>query len=142
MPHYLLIGAGFTRNWGGPLSEEVTGSLLGDLHDDRELAAKLRKEPFESVFGGFPKPGSLVSESQRRFQDAVVNLFNRLNRALLEERFEFSNAVDYQVSRFLTRFDAIFSLNQDLLLECHYLERFPLGGRWGGAVVAGMAPEC
>src|SRR5262245_18120113 len=136
MPHYLLIGAGFTRNWGGPLSEEVTGSLLGDLHDDRELAAKLRKEPFESVFAGFPK-GDLPT-SQRRFQDAVVNMFRRLNRALIDVPFELSNLADYQVARFLTRFDAIFSLNQDLLLECHYLERFPLGGRWRGAVVAGM----
>ena len=32
MGRYLLIGAGFSRNWGGPLSEEITGSLLGELH--------------------------------------------------------------------------------------------------------------
>jgi hypothetical protein len=37
MPHYLLIGAGFSRNWGGPLSDEITGSLLGDMHDDPGL---------------------------------------------------------------------------------------------------------
>ncbi len=138
MPHYLLIGAGFTRNWGGPLSDEVTGSLLGALHDDHALSAALRKGPFESAFQGFQSP---ASESQRRFQDAVVGLFQRLNVALLDVTFEFSNAVEYQVARFLAKFDAIFSLNQDLLLENHYLERFPLGGRWSGAVVAGMKPR-
>ena len=53
MAHFLLVGAGFTRNWGGPLSDEVTGSLLGDLHDDAGLEARLRKEPFESAFAGF-----------------------------------------------------------------------------------------
>jgi hypothetical protein len=31
MGQYLLIGAGFSRNWGGPLSDEITGSLLGEL---------------------------------------------------------------------------------------------------------------
>lgn len=136
MPHYLLIGAGFTRNWGGPLSDEVTGSLLGALHDDPVLSATLRRGPFESSFQGFKSP---ASESQRRFQDAVVDLFQRLNVALLDVTFEFSNAVEYQVARFLSKFDAIFTLNQDLLLESHY--QVPLGGRWGGLVVAGMRPR-
>jgi hypothetical protein len=30
MKHYLLIGAGFTRNWGGWLASEVFEYLLGD----------------------------------------------------------------------------------------------------------------
>lgn len=137
MAHYLLIGAGFTRNWGGPLSDEVTGSLLGTLHNDPALSAALRKGPFESAFQGFQAP---ASDSQRRFQGAVVDLFQRLNVALLDVTFEFSNEVDYQVARFLAKFDAIFSLNQDLLLENHYLERLPPGGRWNGAVVAGVKP--
>ena len=46
MPHYLLLGAGFSRNWGA-LSEEITGSLLSELHDDAELARTLRQGPFE-----------------------------------------------------------------------------------------------
>ena len=53
MPHYLLIGAGFSLNWGDPLSEEITGSLLGELHDDAELANALRQGPFEDAFQGF-----------------------------------------------------------------------------------------
>jgi len=47
MGYYLLIGAGFSRNWSGPLSEEITGSLLGELHDDSKIANALRRGPFE-----------------------------------------------------------------------------------------------
>jgi hypothetical protein len=56
MGHYLLIGAGFSCNWGGPLSDEVTGSLLGELHDDAAIATALRRGPFEDAFAGFQPP--------------------------------------------------------------------------------------
>src|SRR5258708_3100215 len=58
MGHYLLIGAGFSRNWGGPLSEDITGSLLGELHDDVVIANALRRVPFEEAFGGFQSPAA------------------------------------------------------------------------------------
>jgi hypothetical protein len=59
MPHYLLLGTGFSRNWGRPLSEEITSSLLGELHDDADLAAALRQGLFEDAFQGFaPAAGS------------------------------------------------------------------------------------
>lgn len=135
MPHFLLVGAGFTRNWGGPLSDELTGSLLGDLHDDPDLARVLRKGPFEEAFQGFQRP---ASDSQRRFQDAVTNVFTRLNKTLLEVTFEFSQYVEFSVKGFLAKFDAIFSLNQDLLLEIHYRPNFTQAGKWSGVVVPGM----
>jgi hypothetical protein len=86
----LLIGAGFSRNWGGPLSEEITGSLLGELHDDAELANALRQGPFEDGFQGFaPATGSPdVVARQRRFQDAVSGVFSRLNKTFLNKQFE------------------------------------------------------
>ena len=93
MPHFLLVGAGFTRNWGGPLSDELTGSLLGDLHDDPDLARVLRKGPFEAAFQGFQRP---ASDSQRRLQDAVTNVFTRLNNTLLEVKFEFSKFAHFR----------------------------------------------
>lgn len=40
MPYYLLFGV-------GALSEEITGSLLSELHDAAELARTLRQGPFE-----------------------------------------------------------------------------------------------
>jgi hypothetical protein len=33
MPHYLLTGAGFSRNWGGWLANEAFEYLLGDGTD-------------------------------------------------------------------------------------------------------------
>ena len=83
MPHYLLLGAGFTRNWGGPLSEEITGSLLGELHDDAELAGALRDGPFEDAFQGFATatgpaevvaPAQISGRSNRRFLTPQQNL--------------------------------------------------------------------
>lgn len=53
MAHYLLIGAGFTRNWGGPLSEEITGSLLGELHDDPKLSPRSAKVHSKRHFKDF-----------------------------------------------------------------------------------------
>src|SRR5262245_26026712 len=119
MPHILLIGAGFTRNWGGPLSAEITGSLLGDLHDDPILANALRSGPFEDAFAGFQTPSgpSDAIARVRRFQGAVTSLFDRLNQSLLEKQFEFSASTQFSIKSFLAQFDAIFSLNQDLLLE-------------------------
>lgn len=70
----LLIGAGFSRNWGAPLSEEINGSLLSHLHDDVELAKKLRTQPFEEVFGGFSGTADADPARQARFQQAVKDL--------------------------------------------------------------------
>src|SRR5664279_1838686 len=119
MAHFLLIGAGFTRNWDGPLSEEITGSLLGELHDDFEIVTALRAGPFEDAFQGF-QPAAGTGDGSvklKRFQDAVTALFARLNKTLLRKEFEFNNDLAFSVKRFLAKFDAIFSLNQDLLLE-------------------------
>ena len=140
MPHYLLIGAGFSRNWNGPLSDEITGSLLGDLGDDPEIAAALRSGPFEDAFSGFQVPtGSPDAVARaRRFQNAVIELFARLNKTYLRPDFEFTNDIEFSVKRFLARFDAIFSLNQDLLLEIHYQQTFISQGRWNGVVMPGM----
>jgi hypothetical protein len=40
----------------------------------------------------------------------------------------------------LTRFDAIFTLNQDLLLEIHYQQVFGALPRWNGVLIPGMRP--
>ena len=140
MGRYLLIGAGFSRNWGGPLSEEITGSLLGELHDDLEIARTLRRGPFEDAFQGFQPPTAAHSADAKltRFQNAVIGLFSRLNKSFRTKNFEFNNDLGFSVKDFLAKFDAIFSLNQDLLLEIHYIQTFGLGAKWSGVVLPGM----
>jgi SIR2-like domain len=110
------------------------------MHDDPELASALRRGPFEDAFGGFgPATGSPEAIArQRRFQNAVFDLFLRLNKTFMAKNFEFNNDVQLSVKSFLSRFDAIFSLNQDLLLEIHYMQGFIQQGKWSGVVLPGM----
>jgi hypothetical protein len=53
-------------------------------------------------------------------------LFQRLNKTFINKKFEFRNDLVCSVKWFLGRFDSIFSLNQDLLLEIHYMQGFSL----------------
>jgi hypothetical protein len=139
MGHILLLGAGFSRNWGAPLANEITGSLLGELHDDRVLALRLRSGPFEDAFAGFQRPRGDDENSRRlrRLQDAVTALFSRMNAALASTTFEFDNDLSYSIKKFLERFDAIFTLNQDLLLETHYQPNL-VSTKWSGVIIPGM----
>ena len=136
---YSLLGAGFSRNWGAPLANEVTGSLLGELHDDAALARRLRSGPFEDAFAGLQRPRGDDENSRRlrRLQDAVTTLFSRMNAALATTTFEFDNDLAYSIKKFLERFDAIFTLNQDLLLETHYHPNL-VSANWSGVAIPGM----
>jgi hypothetical protein len=79
-----------------------------------------------------------------RLQGAVSAMFRMMNGA-------FDKIVDFEPARppcvgtrlldLLTRFDAIFTLNQDLLLERHYQPKVmqnPSHCRWSGAVFPGV----
>jgi hypothetical protein len=139
MGHILLLGAGFSRNWGAPLANEITGSLLGELHNDAVLAQRLRSGPFEDAFAGFQRPRGDDENSRRlrRLQDAVTALFSRMNAALAGTTFEFENDLAYSIKKFLEKFDAIFTLNQDLLLEIHYHPNV-VSTKWSGVAIPGM----
>jgi hypothetical protein len=74
-------------------------------------------------------------EGKRRHRDltaALVGMFNAMSAGFRNRRFEFRDPpqVDLMLRTFLEPFDAIFTLNQDTLIELHY---FPTpGGRWNG----------
>ena len=137
MTHLLLLGAGFSHNWGAPLAKAVNGSLLRDLHDDPVLERALRDQPFENALADFFKVGSGGDQRHQRLQVAVTALFDRINQSLGKRTFEFSNDRANSVKDFLERFDAIFTLNQDLLFEIAYLPRF-ISLKWTAAEVPGM----
>lgn len=159
MRYYLLTGAGFSANWGGWVASEAFEYLLGCpeiLSDDR-----LRDLLWEcQLEGGFEdalaklQVGHSVGFAQQwserqliNLQNAVGRMFDDMNRSFrgrgdleflrperflqtTEERFEASRQT---VQHFLTRFKAIFTLNQDLLLEHLYLS--------GPEVRRGVRPE-
>jgi hypothetical protein len=153
MTTILLTGAGFTRNWGGWLASEAFEYLLGcpEVVASREVQRLLWR--YKDA-GGFE---AALAEVRLRWtrdppahqaeldavQGAIQRLFSDMNAALTAiDTFEFQRSRDYQVSAALTRFDAIFTLNQDLLLEHHYLNdnvSLQSAGRWHGYQLPGLA---
>lgn len=153
-PHFvLLLGAGFSRNWGGWLADEVFEYLLGC----RGLEADVRTLLWQHrESGGFEGALASLQLGQRRNKDgaserklrqleaAVHQMFEDMNRAFMDSCFVYDprGGIVDELNRFLARFDAIFTLNQDILLERCYLPRLDLLDvqRWGGALIPGMKP--
>lgn len=147
MTRVLLLGAGFTRNWGGRLASEFIGPLCAHLVDRPHLNEALRVcGNFEEVFGSRVlvaqrEPDNLqAAEDVRRLDLAIRETFRGMNAGLFKRQFNFSNDIRCSTRRFLSRFDAIFTLNQDLLLEFHYdgvlLENHT---RWSTSVFPGVS---
>ena len=133
MNHVLLLGAGFSKNWGGWLGAEAFEYLLGypAIRNNAALRDILWKHQSS---GGFEAALAEVQNAHRwdpathkadleSIQGGVSKMFDDMNSAFLEDRFqfEFQVKIERTVGMFLSRFDAIFTLNQDLLLEHRYL---------------------
>ena len=152
MPDLLLLGAGFSRNWGGWLATEAFEHLLGSpevIGDDglRKLLWRHQSQDgFEAALAelqqAYDRDPSANSAPLMALQNAVVRMFTDMNNAFMEiSDWEFQNGVDRKVGTFLTRFDAIFTLNQDVLLEHYYLnDNISLVGKrkWSGPELPGM----
>lgn len=122
----LLLGAGFSRNWNGWLANELTGDLLAHLAGHADLSDRLRKSEggFEVLLAQLQQervqPGG--EARYQAFQKAVIQSFTTMNQhfAKTDTPFEFGNQGPGRIDAFLAKFDAIFTLNQDLLLEAKY----------------------
>ena len=144
-----LLGAGFTRNWGGWLASELVGELCGRIDDDSDVLQRLKKtRNFESVLGEIRQEANRSPIHQRRFerfQKAVLDTFDEMNQMLANQRFEFNvRHSDCWLVTFLSEFDAIFTLNQDLMLELHYMPGRTVEHKrkWRGAAFPGISlPE-
>lgn len=152
MTHILLLGAGFSRNWGGWLASEAFEYLLGspEVLRDPQLRALLWKHQntggFENALAelqqGFSRGDSIASSKLTQFQNAVGRMFGDMNKGFLEiVQWEFGNDLSRLVRTFLSRFDAIFTLNQDIMLEQHYLTgnvALSPARKWDGPQFPGM----
>jgi len=151
MGHVLLLGAGFSRNWGGWVASEAFEYLLGSPHLDGSLRLLLWKHRNNGGFertladlqGAFAQQNNATTEQPiRKFEKAVAAMFDDMDEAFgLMNDFDFKNpSSDRQVGTFLRRFDAIFTLNQDLLMERKYLNDDVAGksaGKWDGWQIPG-----
>ncbi len=150
MNFILLLGAGFSRNWGGWLASEAFEYLLGCPEFDEGLKELLwqhkRSGGFEAALAQLQvehaRAGRATPDQRLvNFQNALLRMFADMDKAFSDVPLEFQNDREYQIAPFLIRFHAIFTLNQDLLLERHYLnENISLlsGQRWDGGHIPGM----
>ena len=139
--YLLLTGAGFSRNWGGPLASEVFEALLADRDIDSHTRGLLFKAPFEQVLADLQV--SAAPEDQARYAKlitAVVGIFNGMNNTFLQTAFEFENppSVQHSVASFLSKFHALFTLNQDALIELNYNPMLGPPNNWAALNLPGM----
>jgi hypothetical protein len=142
----LLLGAGFSRNWGGLVASQVTSDLMARLQSNAQLTSLLNRMNFEDaltiVQGDYVRSRNRDSEERlTSLQEALSSMFVRMNRHFQSQQFEFSSDVSRSFQKFLVRFDAIFTLNQDLLLEIHYRNDNAAiwhGTRWQGWEMPGL----
>jgi len=150
MNHILLIGAGFSRNWHGWLASEIAGDLAGRVVADPYLSGVLQRAgSFEDALSQIQmeyqsSPNADAKARLDKFQAALMATFASMNDAFARLlQLDFCNDLEFQILKFLAKFDAIFSLNQDLLLELHYWRQMEIPGypRWSGSHFPGMAPQ-
>jgi hypothetical protein len=130
MTHLLLTGAGFSKNWGGLLASEVFNDLLSAGELDQATRDMLYKanEPqgggFEAVLArlqGATDPANV--KRCETLTSVLAGIFNMMGNGFMQRQFEFAAIPDtrYSLTPFLHRFDTIFTLNQDTLIEQKYL---------------------
>jgi len=144
--HVLLLGAGFSRNWGGWLASEMMGELCSRVADDPNLLMLLRGDDnFEVVLGNLRQlADSGGTEAKARFSKldrAISETFAEMNAVFASGvNFALANSHEKCLHRFLSFFDAIFTLNQDLLLETNYCNhKQPAGDpQWAGYCLPGV----
>lgn len=151
MAHMLLLGAGFSRNWGGQLASEVFDYLIGlpDIRGDeylrRLLWANRNNGGFENalaeVQAAYTRDPRRYVDPMHRLQGAVSTVLDGMNQAFFARpTMEFQQYQERMLRTFLFRYDAIFTLNQDVLLEHHYFRHvdLPAVRNWNGAQLPGM----
>jgi hypothetical protein len=76
-----------------------------------------------------------AKDQLQRLEAAIVDVFDDMNAHLSVATFSFRHEIGWMVPELLVVFDAIFTLNQDLLLESLYL--MPEGIGFGLSLVQG-----
>jgi hypothetical protein len=158
MVKVLLLGAGFSNNWGGPLASQVFNWLLAspEISSDSHLKQCLwdhqRAGGFENALAQVQSeflmsPSTQNKERLERFQPAINNVFSDMEKGFsARATWELLSPTEDRTRsllHFLVQFDAIFTLNQDLLFERFYLDPMgrvaaASGQRWNGAAIRGM----
>ena len=123
----------------------MKGELLGRLQNYSDLYRVLRASAsFEDALGSIQadtRAGRIgVGKRHEQMQRAVLDTFEDMNKALLQFRSLNFAAMEGEesVHTFMSRFDCIFTLNQDLLLEFAYSLPPPTSHNWAGIYYPGI----
>ena len=98
MNHILLLGAGFSRNWGGWTTEELIGDLLGRVAGAPDIQKRLQKVAFRnSATGNGNNFESVLNDLiiENRTQGTSVR-----NPADVGTRLRFMSVCDYRINRY------------------------------------------
>ena len=157
--HLLLTGAGFSRNWGGWIADEAFEYLLGCPEVTPHIRNLLWKHKeaqtgFEGVLqelrDQYVEAGKVealpvsAAHQLQTFDRLLIDMFDVMNSGFGEFEPGKHQQLGPQptgVRDFLCRFDAIFTLNQDTLLEQKYQASRLLdgsNGRWIGFQSPGL----
>lgn len=134
----LLLGAGFSKNFGGHLAREVWAKIFNHprLDSAGDVKWELKKDfNFETVYSEFYNATVESKKGQFKILEEVVqDVYKNMNDVLLHPSADTGVNINYLQNNFINAFTddgsdgfgACFSLNQDLFFEKHF-NRNPLG---------------
>jgi len=134
----LLLGAGFSKNFGGFLAREMWEKIFNHPLVDNagDVKWELKKNfNFETVYSEFYNATTEAKKEQFKILEEVVqDVYKNMNDKLLHPSADTGVNINYLQNKFINPFTddgsegfgACFSLNQDLFFEKHF-NRNPLG---------------
>jgi hypothetical protein len=149
MSRILLTGAGFSKNWGGWLANEAFEYLIGNSQVDDNLRSLLWRSKldgfgFEDILAQLQHGHEVywsaqVEQDLRNLTGAVTTMFAEMASGFDTVTLDPPHDATWKVRSFLAKFDAIYTLNQDTLLEQKYKGHLPIGFRQ--LVLPGIKPN-
>ncbi|MCP3055757.1 SIR2 family protein [Aurantimonas marianensis] len=148
--HVLLTGAGWSRNWGGQLANEVWSSLVGHprIRANAGLRDLLLDETAFEVALGKTHVAPFTAADRAEIEQAVLDIFVAIDREIARPDHEPWINI-YKVQELLFRFFGqrnegnssgyLFTLNQDLFFERHLYNEHVAGAP--GGVLPGLVPN-
>lgn len=130
MAHYILTGAGFSKNFGGWLTEELWDKLVYHTEIKKneeiwELLKKNRQNGFETALGEAQQNAEKDNawcKNYKILQKAIVDIFKDMDKSIENSRLNGSKQlrdpqISYGIERFVAKSDIWFTTNQDVLFE-------------------------
>lgn len=126
----LLLGAGFTKNFGGLLANEMWAEIFN--HEKVQAQARIRQKmlecfDYESIYNSVLEDDSFTDDEKTAIRDATKSAYEHIDTILIGELINGGTPQwTLQFQRLLSEFGKtkdssfIFTLNQDLLIERFY----------------------